>query len=288
MLLYGKPCVEEKYAILKDFTEDKKGKLKIIFLIIENPDDKASEVYIRLKKKKCEELGIETIVYNEKSSPMAIKEFIESAYKTYRLLGYKVGVMIQKPACYKDLEEIEDIVINPYADVDGTTATSLGLIMKSDTTCNKSLFEPATPKGIMHLLDYYNIELESKNVLIINRSSMLGKPLAMMMINKNATVTIAHSKTNNLKELCQKSDVIVTGISNPEVFTPDWFKDEAVIIDVSTNVDSNGKTSGDIKKEYYEELSEKKNCKLTPVPGGVGPMTVATLMENILIASDLQ
>ncbi len=286
MLLYAKPCVEERYAILKDFIEDRK--LKMIFLIIQNPDDKASEVYIRLKKKKCEELGIETIVYNEKSSPLEIKEFIASAYKTYKLLGYTVGIMVQKPACYKDIEEIEDIVINPYCDVDGATAMSLGLIMKSDSTCNKSLHEPATPKGIMNLLNYYDIELESKNVLIINRSSMLGKPLAMMMLNKDATVTVAHSKTENLKELCQNADIVVTGISNPEVFKPDWFKDKAVIIDVSTNVDENGKTSGDVKKEYYEELSEKKNCKLTPVPGGVGPMTVASLMENILIASDLQ
>lgn len=286
MLLYANPCTEERYEILKDFIEETKR--KIIFLIIQNPEDKASEVYINLKKKKCKELGIETIIYNKKSSPGAVKEFIESAYKTYRLLGYAVGVMVQKPAYYKDLEEFEDIVINPYTDVDGATAMSLGLIMKSDHEQNRSLHEPATPKGIMTLLEYYDIELESKNVLIINRSSMLGKPLSMMMLNKNATVTIAHSKTENLKELCQKSDVVVTGISNPEIFTPDWFKDEAVIIDVSTNVDSNGKTSGDIKKEYYEELSEKKNCKLTPVPGGVGPMTVATLMENIIMASDLQ
>lgn len=287
MLLYSKQVVEERYKKIKKFRNIRKNN-KIMFIIIQNPEDKASEVYIRLKKKKCEELGIETIVYKEKGSIKDVKDFIESASKTYKLLGYSVGVMIQRPAYDKELEEIADIIINPYSDVDGETAISLGLIMKSEKDYNRCELEPATPRGIMTLLEYYDIELESKNILIINRSATLGKPLAMMMLNKNATVTIAHSKTDNLKELCQKADIVVTGINNPDVLTPEWFKDEAVIIDVSTNVDKDGKTSGDIKKEYYEELSEKKNCKLTPVPGGVGPMTVVSLMENLLATMDLQ
>lgn len=282
MLLYSKNCVEEGYEKLKAFIK-KRGQRKIMFIIIQNPEDYASEVYIKMKKKKCKELGIETLIYKEKSTPGEIKEFIESASRTYRLLGYYVGVMIQRPAYWKDTEEFIDHLIPPYSDVDGETAVSLGLITK-----NRNMLEPATPKGVMTLLEYYDIELESKNILIINRSATLGKPLAMMMLNKNATVTIAHSKTDNLKELCQKADVIVTGINNKEVFTPDWFKDEAVIIDVSTNVGEDGKTCGDIKKEYYEELSEKKNCKLTPVPGGIGPMTVLSLMENLLKTIDLQ
>lgn len=282
MLLYSKEIVENRYEKLKEYVKER-GDKKIMFIIIQNPEDPASEVYIRMKKKKCEELGIATLIYKEKASPGKIKDFIQSATEAYRLLGYHVGVMIQRPAYWKDTEEVIDHLIPPYFDVDGETAVSLGLITK-----NRSMLEPATPKGIMTLLDYYDIELESKNILIINRSATLGKPLAMMMLNKNATVTIAHSKTDNLKELCQNADIIVTGINNKDVFTPDWFKDESVIIDVSSNVDENGKTCGDIKKEYYKELSEDKNCKLTPVPGGVGPMTVVSLMENLLATIDLQ
>lgn len=271
MLLSSSPIIKKEYEKIKGLNK------KIMFIIIQNPNDKASELYIKLKAKKCKELGIEVLIFKDYKTVEDVKEFIQSARTTYIKLGYSVGVMIQKPAFDKELDEIEDYIINPYSDVDGLTSLSLGKIVKGN-----SIFEPATAKGIIDLLNYYDIEIESKNILIVNRSSMLGKPLAMMLLNKDATVTIAHSKTKNLKELCKNADIVIIGISNPNIFTPEYFKDKTTIIDVSTNIDDNGKSSGDIKHEYYDILVNEKECNLTPVPGGVGPMTVLTLMKNIL------
>lgn len=273
MEMSSKEITTIEYSKIK---KDNTNKIKKILIIVSNKEDAASNIYVNMKKKKCDEFGIETLILDAKSFKDAeeFKTAIKETINTFKLLKFEVYVMLQRPID-KEFELAEDISISPCSDVDGTTAFTLGSIMKK-----RESFVPCTVRGIIDILKYYNIDVSSKNVLVINRSNILGKPLASVLTNMDATVTLAHSKTKNLKEHCLNSDIIITGMSNNNILTPDYFKEGAIIIDASTISTENG-LSGDIKKEYYDELNNK-NCKFTPVPGGVGPMTILSLIKNIL------
>ena len=243
-------------------------------VIITVGDDPASKVYVRNKMKAADEVGIEVehLPYNDDVGTFYVREVI-----CHRNLDPKVdGIMVQLPLPegYDEREIIDTIV--PWKDVDGLTTTNIGRL-RSGQDCLK----PCTAAGIIDLCKYYNIELDGKDVTIIGRSNIVGKPLADMMMAEGATVTQCHSHTYNLDFHIQGADIVVSAIGKPEHFGLSNFKGwHDAIIDVGINRTETGRLCGDIK---FEEVKDLCNG-ITPVPGGVGPMTVAELMKNVVQA----
>ena len=255
------------YEELRNFLSTKrKKKCKIIDISI--GDDFGGQMYAEMKKKKVEaETGIpfESIHYDNIELEELYAE-IDRINKDKTIYGVMIQLPLPKHLDEKMLIEL----IDDSKDADGFTSGNLGkLMMGMDAP------RACTPHGIMSLLKFYDIEIEGKDVLIINRSTIVGKPLAMMMLEKNATVTIAHSKTKNLKEKCLAADIIITAIGKAKFFDETWFNDTAVVVDVSINIDENGKLSGDVDKECYDKIN-----MITPVPNGVGRTTVLALVEQ--------
>ena len=189
------------------------------------------------------------------------------------------GILVQLPLP-NHLDEFDTTTrILPEKDVDGLTPHNVGLL-----SIGNGILKPCTPSGILEMFDYYKISLEGKNVVIINRSNLVGKPLYHLLLQRNSTVTTCHSRTLNLKEICQNADVIVTGVGNRDKFTltSDMIKEDAIVIDVATT-HHNGKLKGD---SDFDEIISKASYA-SPVPGGVGPMTVAMLLKNTTIAAAL-
>lgn len=246
---------------------DKKPKLAVI-LVGNNP---ASEVYVRNKQKRAIEIGFESLVL---PLPEDISEdnLLEHIYILNEDTNIN-GILIQLPLP-KHLNQQKILeAIEPIKDVDGFTSYNFGRIALG----YKPYSIPCTPKGIIRLLEEYNIQLESKNALVIGRSNIVGKPISLLLQNKNATVTMAHSRTKNLKELALNSDIIVSAIGKPKFITKDFIKEGAIVVDVGINRTENG-LCGDVDFENVKELTSY----ITPVPKGVGPMTIAMLMENTL------
>ena len=236
-------------------------------------DDKASKIYVKNKNKACEEVGIE---YEEYLLPEMTK--IENLIDLINTLNNKDdvnGILLQSPLPkHLDINmAIEKI--SPEKDVDGFHPINVGKL-----SLNQDCFVSCTPYGIIKMLDVYNIQIEGKNVVIIGRSNIVGKPLAQCLINRNATVTICHSKTKDMKEITKRADILISAIGKPNFVTRDMIKDDAVVIDVGINRTSKG-IVGDV---FFEDV-EKKASYITPVPGGVGPMTIAMLMNNVIKAS---
>lgn len=243
-------------------------------LVGENP---ASSTYVKNKQKACADVGITTKDHKlpESFSQQEMNSLVDLLNKDNSVHG----ILIQLPLP-KQLDEFSTISrISPIKDVDGLTPYSSGLLV-----AGKAILKPCTPSGIIEMLDYYNIDLTGKHVVIINRSNLVGKPLYHLLLEKNATVTTCHSKTKNLKEHCQKADVIITAIGDRAKFglTNDMIREGAIVIDVGISR-QNGKIVGDTD---YEEII-KKASYATPVPGGVGPMTVAMLLKNTVTAASI-
>ena len=259
--------------ILEDLKKQvKQYMIKPCLAVIQIGDDEASNTYIKAKEKACTEIGIyfKHIKFSE-----TVKE-IEVINKILELNNddYVHGILLQLP-----LPEgfNQDKLINYIArnkDVDGLTDINIGKIFN-----NKQGLVSCTPQGIMKLLEYEKIDIEGKNVTIVGRSNLVGKPLLGLMLNKNATVTICHSKTENLKKHTKNADILVVAVGKKHFITEDMVKDDAIIIDVGINRE-NGKLYGDVD---YDKVKTKAK-KITPVPGGVGPMTVAMLMTNVITA----
>lgn len=236
-------------------------------------DDKASKIYVRNKNKACEEVGIEYEEYLLESSTK-----IEELLELIEILNKKKdihGILLQSP-----LPEHLDInlaieKISPDKDVDGFHPINVGKL-----SLNQDCFVSCTPYGIIKMLDAYNIPIEGKNAVIIGRSNIVGRPLAQCLINRNATVTICHSRTQKMAEITKKADILVSAIGKPEFVKADMIKNGAVIIDVGIN-----RTSEGIKGDVSFEEVKKKASYITPVPGGVGPMTIAMLMNNVVKAA---
>ncbi len=236
-------------------------------------DDKASKIYVNNKNKACEEVGIE---YEEYLLPEMTK--IESLIDLINALNNKDdvnGILLQSPLPnHLDINmAIEKI--SPKKDVDGFHPINVGKL-----SLNQDCFLSCTPYGIIKMLDAYNIQIEGKNAVIIGRSNIVGKPLAQCLINRNATVTICHSKTKDMKEITKRADILISAIGKPNFVTRDMIKDDAVVIDVGINRTSEG-IVGDVS---FEDV-ENKVSYITPVPGGVGPMTIAMLMNNVVKAA---
>ena len=238
-------------------------------------DDPASAIYIRNKHRACSEVGIETND-NKLESSIKEKKLIE-LIKTLNEDKKVHGILMQLPLP-DHINQFNVInTIEPQKDIDGLTYYNAGLLLN-----RKPSFIPCTPLGVMELLKYYNVELKGKDAIIINRSILVGKPLALLLLDEDATVTICHSNTKNLEEKIRNSDIVVTAIGNRKLFTltADLVRDHAIVIDIGISR-ANGKVIGDAD---YENVS-KKVSGITPVPGGVGPMTIAMLLKNTVLAA---
>lgn len=236
-------------------------------------EDKASQLYVANKRKACENLGImsETHYLPENTSQKELLELIDNLNKDKNING----ILVQLPLpAHLDEKAIINAIL-PEKDVDAFHPVNVGKIMQGDYD-----FVPCTPAGIMEMLKYEDIDLTGKHCVIIGRSNIVGKPMAMLMLHKNATVTICHSKTENLKDICKQADILVVAIGKPNFVNSDYVKPGAVVIDVGINrVD--GKFCGDVDFADVEPITSA----ITPVPGGVGPMTIAMLMKNTLTAA---
>ena len=255
-------------------TEVKSLKLKIDkspgLAVILVGDDPASAVYVRNKNKTCTNIGFQSFenILPSDTSELKLLNLIDELNNNDHINGILVQLPLPKHiSSHKILEAIK-----PEKDVDGFHLQNVGRLV----TGNPS-FIPCTPAGIIQLLDYYSVDLEGKNAVVLGRSNIVGKPVAFLLLEKNATVTICHSRTKDLSKITRQADVLIAAIGKPNFVTADMVKDDSVIIDVGINrVD--GKLVGDVD---YQVVSQKVSL-ITPVPGGVGPMTIAMLMANTL------
>lgn len=268
MVLDGKLVSKE---IINNLQEKiAKLNIKIGFAVIWVGNDVASSIYVNNKIKKCESIGIHTELYHLEDT---ITE--EELLKLIDELNNRDnihGILLQSPIPkHIDINKCFN-KISQKKDIDGFSKESCGNLFLGSST-----FVACTPKGVMRLLDYYHIPLSGKNVVIINRSNIVGKPLFHLLIEKDATVTMCHSKTINLKEHTKNADIVISAVGKPKFITEDMIKEDAIVIDVGISR-VNDKVVGDVD---YENVS-KKCSYITPVPGGVGPMTIAMVLENII------
>lgn len=238
-------------------------------------DDPASAIYVRNKHRACDEVGIET-KDNTISSSIEENKLIE-LIKRLNEDNSVHGILLQLPLP-EHINQFNVInAIKPLKDIDGLTYYNAGLLLNKQPS-----FIPCTPLGVMELLKYYKVELKGKDAIIVNRSILVGKPLSLLLLDKDATVMICHSNTKNLKDKILTSDIVITAVGNRKLFilTDDSVKDNAVVIDIGISRE-NGKVMGDVD---YENVSKKASL-ITPVPGGVGPMTIAMLLKNTVFAA---
>lgn len=261
--------LKKEVEILKN--ESINPKLAVIMV----GDDKASAVYVRNKSKACDELGIEYEEFLLKTET-TMDELLSLIDKLNKDINID-GILLQSPIPkHLDINEAFRR-IDPKKDVDGFNPVNVGKL-----SLNQDCFVSCTPYGIIKMLETYNVQLEGAHAVIIGRSNIVGKPLLQCLLNKNATVTICHSKTKNLEEVTKQADILIAAIGKPEFVTSNMVKKGACVIDVGINRTEEGKLLGDVK---FSEVSEKASC-ITPVPGGVGPMTIAMLMANVVKAAN--
>lgn len=240
-------------------------------------DDPASRIYVNNKKKACAEVGI----YSEEYALPATTTQEELTKLVQELNGRKEinGILVQSPLP-RGLDEKAIVeTIDPRKDVDAFHAVNVGKIMIGNFD-----FLPCTPAGIIELLDRCGVSIEGKRCVVVGRSNIVGKPMAMLLLHRNGTVTICHSRTKNLGDICREADILVAAVGKAKFITADMVKPGAAVIDVGMNRDENGKLCGDVD---YAEV-EKVAGWITPVPGGVGPMTIAMLMKNAVNAAKIQ
>ena len=237
-------------------------------------DDKASAVYVRNKNKACNEIGIEFEEFL-KDSTTTQKELIDLIKELNNRKDIH-GILLQSPIP-QDLDIREAFnTIDYRKDVDGFNPINVGKL-----SIGEDSFISCTPYGVIKMLEEYNIPIEGKRAVIIGRSNIVGKPLIQCLLNKNATVTVCHSKTKNIEEITKEADILIAALGKPKFVTENMVKEGAVVIDVGINRNEEGKLVGDVD---FENVS-KKTSYITPVPGGVGPMTIAMLMNNVVKAA---
>lgn len=255
--------LKEKVTALK--SEGKEAALAVIQV----GNDPASSVYVGNKKKACEYIGIRSLSYElcEETTEEELLSLIEQLNKDVSVNG----ILVQLPVP-KHINEDKIIqAISPLKDVDGFHPQNVGKLVIGEKG-----FVSCTPAGIIELLKRSGIEIAGKKCVVVGRSNIVGKPMALLMLRENATVTIAHSKTQNLKEICRQADILIVAIGKPRYITTEYIKEGAVVIDVGIHRNEENKLCGDVA---YDEVVEHTSA-ITPVPGGVGPMTIAMLMNN--------
>lgn len=240
-------------------------------------DDPASKIYVNNKKKACAETGIyseEHLLPAETTQEelLALIEKLNADEKIH-------GILVQSPLPKHLDEKLVVEHIDPRKDVDAFHAYNVGKIMIGDFT-----FLPCTPAGVIELIRSTGVPIEGKNCVVVGRSNIVGKPMAMLLLHNNGTVTICHSRTKNLAEICRGADILVAAVGKPKFITADMVKPGAVVIDVGMDRDENGKLCGDVDFDAVEPIASY----ITPVPGGVGPMTIAMLMKNAVRAAEIR
>lgn len=242
--------------------------------VIQVGDDPASSVYVRNKHKACLDVGVSS--FEIKLPHETTESDLIAEINALNARDDVDGILVQLPLPPHISEDTVIDAIDESKDVDAFKPSNVGRIMIGNYS-----FLPCTPAGVMELLKYYNVDITGKRCTVIGRSNIVGKPMAMLLLEKNGTVTVCHSKTANLPEITQNSDIIVVAIGRPEFLTADMVKPGAVVIDVGINRTESGKLVGDVK---YDEVSGVASF-ITPVPGGVGPMTITMLLSNTLTAA---
>lgn len=255
--------LKEKVAVLK--SQNKTGALAVIQV----GADPASSIYVKNKKKACEYIGIESISYElpEETTEKELLDIISELNDRDDVNG----ILVQLPLPKSISEDKVINAISPKKDVDGFHIQNVGALCVGEEG-----YVSCTPAGIIQLLKRSNIDIAGKNCVVIGRSNIVGKPMALLMLRENATVTICHSKTQNLKEICKTADILIVAIGKPRFVDSSFVKEGAVVIDVGIHRDENNKMCGDVN---YDDVCEHTSF-ITPVPGGVGPMTIAMLMAN--------
>ncbi len=274
MILDGKKTAELITKKVGEEVQTIPDKITLALILVgHNP---ASEVYVNSKMKACDAVGIcvRDFFLEENATQKELLSIIDSCNKDSNVHG----ILVQMPLPSHIDENIVINAISPEKDVDGLTIINQGKLMAGLDT-----IAPATPKGVITLLKKHYIDIVGKNVVVIGRSILVGKPLALLFLKNNATVTIAHSRTTNLKELTKRADILAVAVGKPNFITADMVKKDAVVVDIGINR-VEGKLIGDVK---FDEVSEIASY-ISPVPKGVGPMTIASLLENILECYHIQ
>lgn len=270
--------------ISKDIKEELKEEVasfaaqgrKCALAVIQVGNDPASSVYVGNKKKACAYVGIESLAYElpEETSEKELLAIIDKLNKDENVHG----ILCQLPLPKHINEDHVIKAISPKKDVDGFHPQNVGALVIGEQG-----FVSCTPAGIIQLLKRSNIEMDGKHCVVVGRSNIVGKPMSLLMLRENATVTICHSHTKNLKEICREADILIVAIGMPQFIGKEYVKDGAVVIDVGIHRDENNKLCGDVKFDEVEPVASY----ITPVPGGVGPMTIAMLMHNCVEAMKL-
>lgn len=266
-----------KDELKEKVTNYKKQGVEITLAVIQVGNDPASTVYVGNKKKACEYIGIRSLAYE---FPETISQ--EELLNTIEELNERKdvnGILVQLPLPRHIDEDAVIRSINPKKDVDGFHPQSVGAL-----SIGEPGFVSCTPAGIIQLLKRSNIEITGKECVVVGRSNIVGKPISMLLLRENGTVTVCHSKTKDLKEVTKRADILVVAIGKPKFITKEYVKEGAVVIDVGIHRNENNKLCGDVNYEDVEPIVSA----ITPVPGGVGPMTIAMLMYNCVEAVELQ
>ena len=270
--------------ISKDIKEELKAEVaslaaqgrKCCLAVIQVGNDPASSVYVGNKKKACAYVGIESLAYElpEETTEEELLTIIDKLNNDANVHG----ILCQLPLPKHINEDHVIKAISPKKDVDGFHPQNVGALVIGEKG-----FVSCTPAGIIQLLKRSNIEMDGKHCVVVGRSNIVGKPMSLLMLRENATVTICHSHTKNLKEICKEADILIVAIGKPQFIGKEYVKDGAVVIDVGIHRDENNKLCGDVKYDEVEPVASY----ITPVPGGVGPMTIAMLMHNCVEAMKL-
>lgn len=265
-------------AEIKEELKEQVAQLKLAGIegtlaVIQVGDDPASSVYVRNKKKACEYIGIHSKSFElpEETSQKELLDLIEDLNED----ALVHGILVQLPVPAHIDEKTVINAISPKKDVDGFHPESVGAL-----TIGQPGFVSCTPAGIIELLRRSKVKMDGANCVVVGRSNIVGKPMALLMLRENATVTVTHSHTRGLKEICRNADILIVAVGKREFITGDYIKPGAVVIDVGIHRDENNKLFGDVK---YDEAKQAASL-ITPVPGGVGPMTIAMLMHNCVEA----
>jgi methylenetetrahydrofolate dehydrogenase (NADP+)/methenyltetrahydrofolate cyclohydrolase len=275
MILDGKAVSEKRLELLKEMIEESGLYPRLATVIV--GEDPASQMYVRMKHRACERVGIGSIGI-DLPADASTERVLEVVVKLNNDPDIN-GILVQLPLPPGvDTGRVINAVA-PNKDVDGFHPCNIGRLFSGDP-----LFAPCTPQGIMTILEEYRIPIAGKHAVVIGRSIDVGRPMAALLLNADATVTICHSKTGDLKEVARRADILVSAVGKAKFVGPDMVKEGAAVIDVGINHDEDGKLCGDVDFEAVKDVAGA----ITPVPGGVGPMTIATLMENTFKAARLE